>query len=75
MPIPQSLFAVNFYIKDKPNIFHRNILSQVPSKGDVCVFNDMRYTVWSAEWCLDDGATNHGYQALINIELVKGRVA
>lgn len=66
-----SLFAVNFYIINQDGLFARRILCQVPSLENFVVLNDKRYKVHKAEWCLDDNATNHQYQALVNIELIK----
>lgn len=68
MPHPDK-FALNFYIVDQVPQFARRIMTQVPQIGSRCVFNDKRYEVISAEWCLDEGATNYEYQSRINIEL------
>lgn len=64
-------YAINFYIFRTKEQFSRRILSQVPSIGDILVFNNKRYRVHMLEWCLDDDATNNEYQALVNIEMIK----
>lgn len=71
MPLFQNHFAINFYHKGVSKQFARRILSQVPRAGEKLVFNRTRYSVDSVEWCLDDDATNHEYQALINIEIIE----
>lgn len=71
MPIFPNHYAINFYIVGCRKQFARRILSQVPRVGDNLVFSDKRYAVSSAEWCLDDDATNNEYQALINIEMLE----
>lgn len=62
-------FAINFFIVGQVNQFAYRALTQVPSVGQRCVFNDKRYEVVMVEWCLDEDATNSSRQARINIEL------
>ena len=71
MTIFPNHYAINFYIYGIKEQFSRRILSQVPSVGDVLVFDDKRYRIRSLEWCLDEDATNGEYQALINVEMRK----
>lgn len=62
-------FSINFFILGQIQQFAHRALSQVPSIGERCVFNNIRYEVVIVEWCLDEDATHSSRQARINIEL------
>lgn len=60
-------YGVTFYKRHEDQRIAYRRLDGVPRVGDLCVFNEKRYTVAVVEWCLDVDATDHGTK--INIEL------
>lgn len=61
-------YADASFFRGNSTVFAFRRLLYVPRRGEIVVFNDVRYVVSHVEWCLDENASTLG-GLKVNIEI------